>query len=321
LGRVEALDTAEAVARHVKFAWYNPRVVLGLITEAFGYWFRDNVPRLAASLAYYSLLSVAPLLVVVIAVAGLLYGREAAQGQILWQIKDLIGFEAAQAVEAMIAGAYKPAAGVFATLVGVVALFFGASSAVAELQDALNTIWRVAPPQGANGVASLFTMLRNRFLSFAMVMGVGFLLLVSLVISAWLAALGKFFGTYLPLPEPVLESMNLLLSFLVIAIMFAVIYKVLPDVAIAWSDVVIGAVATSLLFSLGKFLIGFYLGKSTFTSTYGAAASIVVILVWVYYSAQIFFLGAEFTKVYANRFGSHLKPKQRGIGLRPVQAS
>ena len=264
-----------------------------------------NVPRLGAALAFYTMLSLAPLLVVVIAVAGWAFGREAAIGQLVWQIEDLAGHEGAQVVQALLTAAHKPASGSIAAILGILTLFVGASSAIAELRDALNTIWNVPAKKSCGLMKSVLATLKDRTLAFAMVLGIGFLLLVSLAINAALAALGGYFQYYLPANEWILQSANFLISFFVITLLFALIYKVLPDIDIAWGDVALGAAITSLLFSAGKLLLGLYLGKATFMSAYGAAGSLVVLLLWVYYSAQIFFLGAEFTHSYAERYGSH----------------
>jgi membrane protein len=286
-----------------------------LVRESFSEWSNDKVPRLGAALAFYTALSLAPLLVVVLATAGLFYGAAAVQGEIVWEIQSLVGREGAKFIQAIIAGAaHRPTTGIIATVLGLITLLFGASSAFVELQDALNTIWHVSVDPGRSGLASIFTMIKVRALSFGLVLGIGFLLLVSLVVSAWIAAAEQFFGNILPMPEPVLHLINLLVSFLVITFLFAVIFKVLPDVQLKWSDVAIGAAITSLLFSAGKFLIGLYLGKSTIASSYGAAGSFLIVLLWVYYSAQVFFLGAEFTKVYTRRFGSQFR---RQLKLQP----
>jgi membrane protein len=201
----------------------------------------------------------------------------------------------------------QPGGGLTATIIGLITLFFGASLVVAELRNALNTLWGVAPPPGEQSLmSSIKSTLRERFFSFAMVLGVGFLLLVSLMVNAWLSAMTRYVQAALPLPPFVIQAANFVVGFLVTTVLFALIYKVLPDVQIAWSDVAIGAAVTSLLFTIGKTLIGLYLGASSIASTYGAAGSLVILLAWVYYSSQVFFLGAEFTQVYANKYGSRL---------------
>jgi len=274
-----------------------------LLGETFAAWSEHKVPRLGAALAYYTVFSLAPLLIIVVAVTSLVFGDQAAQGRIAEQIRGLVGDKGAEAIQAMLqsAGAQK-STGVVATVVGIATLLFGASGVFGELQDALNTIWGVKakPGQGIVGI------LRHRFFSFAMVLGIVFLLLVSLVVSAALAALGKFGSG--SIPTPLLHLVDLVVSVAVVTVLFAMIFKILPDVRIAWRDVWVGAFATSLLFTLGKFVIGLYLGKSSVGSAFGAAGSLVVVLVWIYYSAQILFLGAELTQVYARRFGIGVVP-------------
>lgn len=280
-----------------------------IVKNTLSAWSDDKAPRLAASLAYYTALSIAPLIVVVLAIAGLAFGRSAAQGQLVWEIRQVTGGPGALAVQALVEAARRPTTGVVATILGLITLFFGATSAVVELTDALNTIWHVPPDATITGVRNFTNFLKARVISFALVAGVGFLLLVSLFVNAWLAAVGKYFEERLPVAESVLESANFLLSFIVITFLFAMIFRVLPNVRLRWSDVAIGAAVTSLLFSLGKLLIALYLGKSTVGNAYGAAGSFVVLLVWIYYSALVFFLGAEFTKVYTYSIGS-LSPVQ-----------
>jgi membrane protein len=298
-------DEAARVAR------MNPKEILGLFGVAFTEWNKDNAPRLGASLAYYTTLSIAPLLIVVIAVLALVFGDEAASGQIYWQLRQFLGEEGAKGIEAMIQGARKPAAGTVATVLGLITLAIGASSVVAELKDALNTIWKVVPAQGASTLKTILGMVRLRFFSFAVVLGVAFLLLVSLVLSAWIQAAANFFGRWWPVSPDVIQFVNMTASFVFITFLFMAIYKILPDVDIYWRDVVIGAAVTSFLFGVGKFIIGWYLGQASYGSTYGAVGSIVAMLVWVYYSAQIFFYGAEFTKVWAAAHGSKRSKKAR----------
>jgi membrane protein len=281
------------------------RAVWQLLSETASGWFNVNAQRLGAALAFYTMLSLAPLLLIAIAIAGLAFGREAAQGQIVWQLQDLVGVEGGKAVQAMLEAADKPASGVFAGVVGLLILLFGASGVFVELRDSLNLIWGVKSASGAG----LMGMVKYRFASFAMVLGIGFLLIVSLVLSAVIAGAGKVLGGMMPIPEAVLHLANLTISFLAVTGLFALIYKLVPDVEIEWRDVWIGAAVTSLLFSLGKFVIGLYLGKASVGSAYGAAGSLVVLLVWVYYSAQIFFFGAEFTEHFAQRHGSRSQPK------------
>jgi membrane protein len=306
------------ILRHVRdFSYLRVKEVWGMFKETISEWVDDRVPRLGASLAFYTLLSLAPLLVVVVAVAALVYGQDAARGQLVWQIQGLVGPEGARAIQGLVQGAYKPGTGLIATLLGVLTLAFGASSVVVELRDALNTIWHVPLDPGNTGLSSIFGLVKERFYSFAMILGIGFLLLVSLVLNAWIAAMGKFFASALPTPESLLHVVTFVISFLVITFLFAAIYKMLPAVRLQWSDVAVGASVTSLLFTIGKQLIGLYLGKTTFGSTYGAAGSLVIVLVWVYYSAQLFFLGAEFTKVYTKTFGSQFASQFERVPPKP----
>jgi membrane protein len=274
-----------------------------LMNTAMNNWFTHNAPRLGASLAFYTLLSLAPLLIIVVAVAGAVFGREAAEGQLVWQIQDLIGREGAITIQAMLRGTQQPGAGTIASVIGVLALLYGATSVVAELRDALNTIWCV-PRKEQTGIRSLLAILVERTISLAMVLAVGFLLLVSLTINAALSAVGKRFQWWLPSPEYVLQAVDFLITYFVIAGIFLLIYKFVPDLRLEWRDVIPGALVTALLFGVGRTLIGMYLGKAGVGSTYGAAGSLVLILFWVYYSAQIFFFGAEFTQAYAQHFGS-----------------
>jgi membrane protein len=302
--------SCQDVLRHLKqFSRLRPTEILAALKETVSEWSNDNVPRLGASLAFYTLLSLAPLLVVVVAIAALVYGKQAAQGQLFWQIRGLMGEEGARTIQGLLQSAYKPATSAVATVLGVLTLALGASSVVVELRAALNTIWQVPANSSASGFSGIVSMAKERFYSIAMILGVGFLLLVSLILNACIAAIGKFFGGFLPAPEAALQGATSVISFLVITGLFAAIYKFIPAVRLKWSDVIVGAAVTALLFTVGKHLIGLYLGKASFGSTYGAAGSLVVVLVWVYYSSQLFFLGAEFTKVYTKRFGSHFAAK------------
>ena len=283
---------------------FKPRLMWQVLKEAASDWSHDRAPRLGAALAYYTVFSLVPFLVVVIALIGLVFGQQAAQSAILSQIAALVGDQTAAAIKDMIQRADQPSTGLFATGLAVGTLFLGASGVFGELQAALNTVWGVEPKAGRG----LWGVVKDRFLSFVAVLGTGFLLLVSLILSSALAAFGKWFGALLPLPESVLELMNFVLSFVVVTGLFALIFKMLPDAKIGWRDVWIGAALTSALFTIGKFALGLYLGKSHVGSAYGAAGSLVLVLVWVYYSAQILLYGAEFTQVYANRLGERIVP-------------
>jgi len=311
-------NVVHEILHHIReFSYLRLKELLGVFKETVSEWVNDKAPRLGASLAFYTLLSLAPLLIVIVAVAALVYGQEAARGQLVWQIQGLVGPDGARAIQGLVQGAYKPGTGVIATLLGFLTLAFGASSVVVELRDALNTIWHVPFDRSNTGLLNIFRLVKHRFYSFAMILGVGFLLLVSLVLNAWIAAMGKFFASALPTPETLLHVATFLISFLVITFLFAAIYKMLPDVRLQWSDVAVGASVTSLLFAIGKQLIGLYLGKTSFGSTYGAAGSLVIVLVWVYYSAQLFFLGAEFTKVYTKTFGSQFARQFERVPPKP----
>jgi membrane protein len=278
--------------------------IISLFKAGFDEWSEDKASRLAAALSYYSAISLAPLLIVLLGIAGLAFGREAATGQVAAQVQELLGEQSARAIQDIIANANKPTTGIISTIVGTIVLLLGASGVFGALQDGLNTVWEVKPKPGRG----ILGVIKDRFLSLAMVLGVGFLLLVSLVLNAVLAAFGKYLGGILPLPPLVLEIIYFIVSFAVITLLFALMYKVLPDVEISWSDVWVGASITALLFTIGKFLIGLYLGRSTVGTAYGAAGSLIVILIWIYYSAQILFFGAELTQVYTNKYGSRMRP-------------
>lgn len=279
-----------------------PRALLDVLRQAFLKWTADKAPRLGAALAYYTVFSLAPLLVILISIVGLVYGQQAAQGQIEHQIQGAVGQDAAATIQTMIDNTGKSQDNIIGIIVGTVTLLLGAAGLFGQLKDALNTVWAVqSPPR--NGILGYF---RSQLLSFTAVLGTGFLLLVSLVLSAVLAALGGYLTSIAPGLDVILQIVNTIISFGVVTLLFAMIYKILPDAEIQWRDVWVGAVITSLLFVVGKFLIGLYLGYSAAGSTYGAAGSLVVLLLWVYYSAQILLLGAELTEVYANRFGSRL---------------
>ena len=283
-------------------------MIFSLFRETFREWRDDNATRLAAALAYYTTFSLAPLLVLVIAIAGLLGGREAAQNQTMAQVQDLLGVQGKEFVQGMIESASKPSTGMAATIIGVVTLFFGALGVFGELQNSLNTIWEVKPKPAKNFIDGIKRFVGRRLLSFAMVLGTGFLLLASLVLSAALSALGGYIGTRWLVADLWLQAINFFISFGVITLLFAMIFKLLPEVKMAWKDVWLGAAFTSALFTLGKSLIGLYLGRSQVGSTFGAAGSLAILLIWIYYSAQILFFGAEFTQVYANRYGSKIEP-------------
>ncbi|MEH2350962.1 MAG: YihY/virulence factor BrkB family protein [Nostoc sp.] len=289
----------------------NLQAIWKLFQETFKEWSEDKASRLAAALAYYTIFSIAPLLIIVIAIAGAVFGEEAARGQIVGQIQGLVGVDGAKFLETAIKNANQPKTGAIASIISIVVLLVGATGLFTELQDAMNTIWEVKPKPG-RGVTNI---IRLRVLSFAMVIGIGFLLLVSLVISTALTTLVTYFSNLLPGVDFIWQFVNFLLSFAITTVLFGLIFKVLPDVEIAWSDVLVGASLTSVLFSIGRFLLGQYLGNGSFGSAYGAAGSLVVILAWVNYAAQILFFGAEFTQVYARRYGSGITPTKHAIPL------
>lgn len=276
-----------------------------LIAETLRAWYDHDSPRVGAALAYYTAFSLAPILVIAISVAGLVFGQDAAREQMSRQLSDLLGATGAAAVDELLSNAHTRDGDVIATVLGVITLIIGASTLFAELQSALNRMWD-APKPTRSGV---LTLLRARFLSFAMVLVIGFLLLVSLVISAVLAGVQLRLGGVVPIPV-VAQGINLVASIAVSSLLFGLLFIVLPDVHVSWRDTYVGALVTGVLFSLGKLLIGLYLGRSALASTYGAAGSFVVMLVWVYYSAQLILLGAEFTRVYARRLGVEARQDQ-----------
>ena len=302
------------VFRHVRYPCVKPRAFGSLLKEAGEAWVGDNATRLSAALAYYAIFSLAPLIVIAVSIAGLVFGEEAARGQLSGQIRSLAGETAGNAIQALAKGAAHRSAGIFAAIAGIIALLFGASGVFGELKRSLNDVWGVVAQPGG----SLMAALRDRFLSFAMVLGIGFLLVVSLVVSVGVAAVTAYLRSALPLPPGVFAAGDLVISLGVVTLLFAMIFKILPDVSIRWRDVAIGAIGTALLFTIGKFLIGLYLGASSVASSYGAAGSVIVALLWVYYSACILFFGAEFTKVYARRCGSGIVPTRNAIWIKDI---
>lgn len=309
------------LAMYLKQIW-------NLINKSVAAWIDDYAPSMGAALAYYTLFSMAPLLLIVIAVAGLVFGAEAARGEIVAQIQGVMGWEGAIAVQGLLKSAREPAQDILAAVVSIVTLLIGATTVFAELQSDLDRIWRVPAPLKENG---LWTLLRTRLLSFGLVLGLVFLLLVSLVVSAVIAALGKWSNGLFQGWETVLHALTFSISFSISTFLFAMIYKLMPRASIAWRDVWVGAAVTSLLFEIGKFLIGLYLGKTGVASGFGAAGSLVLLLVWVYFSAQIFLLGAEFTWVYSHEYGSQasqgahksaaIVPSRGGASTTPAAAT
>jgi membrane protein len=275
------------------------------LRQAGAAWLADNAPRFGAALAFYTLFSLAPVLIVAVSVAGFVFGEKAAQGEIVRQFQGLMGTQGASAIETIIQSTNRPALGVVATTLGLLTILVGASGAFNELQDALNTIWKVDSTTTSFWVVTI----RQRFFSLGLVVATGFLLLTSLVVTAALSGAERFASNLLPLSGVLLESINFVFSFVMITILFALIFKFIPSTTVPWRDVQMGAAVTSLLFTAGKAVIGFYLGHSALTSAYGAAASLVVFLVWIYYSAQILLFGAEMTHVYALTYGSRMETK------------
>ncbi|MBE9062581.1 YihY/virulence factor BrkB family protein [cf. Phormidesmis sp. LEGE 11477] len=282
----------------------NPSILWSLLKQTVAEWQRDKVSRLAAALAYYTTFALAPILIIAIAIASFLFEQSTVQSRILEQIQSLLGANAAGVIEEMLTSRSTNDGGFWATIVSVGLLIIGASGLFIQLQDALNTVWNVV----AKKDEGIWGLVRDRLLSFGIVLAIGFLLLVSLVVSAGLSAVSGMFSSLLPGWDIAWQILNAALSFGIITLLFGMIYKVLPDVKIAWGDVWTGAAITALLFTIGKALIGLYIGNSSVASAYGAAGSFVVLLLWIYYSSQILLFGAEFTQVYANRFGSNIRP-------------
>jgi membrane protein len=288
----------------------HPRHLLLLLKEAASDWVDDGAMRLSSSLAYYAIFSLAPLLVIVISMAGFFFGEEAARGQLSQEISTLAGWRAGEAIQSAVqSSADHKSSGMLATIISTAVLLFGASTVFAELKDALNSVWGVVVKPGR----PFTTLIRDRFFSFSIVLAIGFLLLVSLIISVLLAALGIYMSGLIQLPAAIWKTWDFVISFIVVSGLFAMIFKLLPNVRLVWRDVWLGAIATSLLFSLGKLVIGYYLSTSTVASSFGAAGSVIVVLAWIYYSSCILFFGAELTKGYARRFGSGIHPNSRAV--------
>jgi len=281
-----------------------------ILKETGREFMEDKVLRLSAALAYYALFSIGPLLIIVVALTSLAFGKESVRHAVEQQLQGFVGENATQTIVSMM-GAHKESHSLVATIVGIVALLFGASGVFGQLQDSLNSIWEVKarPGQGIWG------FIRNRFLSFTMVLGMGFLLLVSLVLTTILASFTTYLGQAITVPSFLGHLLDLSVSFVVITLLFAMIFKVLPDAEVQWRDVWIGSIATALLFTIGKFFLGLYLGRESTASAYGAAGSVVVILMWVYYSSVILLSGAEFTQVYAKRIGSGIQPGKHAVSV------
>jgi membrane protein len=283
----------------------NFKAIWGLFKQTGSEWVEDKAPRLGAALSYYTVFAIPPLFVIVIFMASLAFDETAVRAELFGQVGGLIGDKGAEAIQSALTTSNPEKTGMIASILAVVALLVTSTGLFIELQSALNTIWDVKTKPGQG----IWGFIKNRLLSFAMIIVIGFLLLVSLILSAGLSAVSKYFSALVPGLDVLWMVLNVALSLVVITVLFAMLFKVLPDVKVAWRDVWIGAALTAFLFTAGKFLLGLYLGKNSAVSAYGAAGSIVLILLWVYYSAQILFFGAEFTQVYANRFGTELQPK------------
>ena len=279
-----------------------PSTLIDICKKTAVAWVDDYAPSMGAAISYYTAFSIAPLLVIVIAIAGYVFGEDAVRGALQGQIAGLVGADGAVAIQGLVSSASEPAEGAVASGISLVILLIGATTVFAEIQSALDRIWHVPETAKPSG---LWGLLRARFLSFGLILGLAFLLVASLAVSAAVAAAGSYFSTLMPGWEILLQGINLTMSMVVEALLFAMIFKLMPSTKIAWSDVWVGAMVTAALFELGKVVIGLYVGKAGISSTYAAAGSIAVILIWVYYAAQIFLLGAEFTKVYAAEQGSH----------------
>lgn len=286
----------------------NAKQTLALAKQSISSWVDDFAPSMGAALSYYTLFSIAPLLIIVISIAGMVFGADAVRGVIFAQLQSLMGDEGAKAIQDMLSSANEPATGAIATAASLIGLIIGATTVFSELQSALDRIWRAPARVQKSGI---WTLLRTRLLSFGMILGVAFLLAVSLILSAAVSTLGKWYGAWFGGWETLAHVLDLVINFGLLTLVFAMIYKMIPRVHVSWHDVWIGAGVTALLFTIGKVLIGLYLGKSDMASSFGAAGSMVLVMVWVYYSSQIFLFGAEFTWVYANEYGSRRDIKKQ----------
>lgn len=284
------------------------RAIWEIIRETFIEWNNDKALRLAAALSYYTAVAVAPLLVLFVMLIGWFFGEDSAQVQLVAQLRSLVGPQGAEVAETVIENADQPNLAGIAGILSLLTVLWGASNVFVELQDSLNTIWGVELKPRSTGIKAI---IRDRFMSFSMILVIGFLLMVSLILGAVLSALGGYLGEMLPAMSIFWQTVNFILSLAVTIVLFALIYKVLPDAEFAWRDAWLGAAVTALLFTVGKWLLGLYLGNQTLSSAYGAAGSLVVLLIWIYYSAQIFFFGAEFTQVYARRAGEGVRPDEK----------
>jgi membrane protein len=293
----------------------SPRQIGSLLLQAYNDWANDGAARLGAALAYYTLFSVAPILVVVTGIVGLFIGHAAARGEISPWLERLLSAEGARAAELMLQQSASPGGGVVTTIGGLVTLFLGTSALVNELRQSLNLVWRVRgdPSEGMSFVAAVQSMLSDRLYAFLVVIGAGFVVALSLIVNTAVAAMGLYFDTWLPLPEALLQIINFVVSFALITMMFTLLYESLPDADVAWGDACVGAVVTAFLFNAGGMLLSLFFGKFA-VSVYGTAASVLALLVWVYYSAQVFFFGAELTRIFAAEYGGGIIPRHRSLG-------
>jgi membrane protein len=287
------------------------RQIWRLLQQTFNEWSEDKASRLSAALAYYTVFSLTPLVTIVLAMVGVFFGKDAAQGELVAQIQGLVGRQSAQVIETAIANISQNANPGIVSVINISILLFAASGVFTELQDALNTIWEVAPKPGK----AVRIFIRQRLLAFLMVLGIGFLLLASLMLNTFLAAISNLFINVLPGGNVPWQLFNTVGSFILTTLLFGLIYKYVPQAKIAWSDVWIGALMTATLFSIGKYALGLYLANNTFSSAFGAAGSLVFVVAWVFYSAQILFFGAEFTHVYARQYGSCIRPRKYAVSL------
>lgn len=297
----------QSFSRESKIIEIGPKELLHLVKDAGINWNSDGAASMGAAIAFYTIFSIAPLLIITMAIAGFFFGADAAQGQVYAQARSLLGEDGAAALQGLVQSASRPAEGILATILGLSFMIFGASGVFAELQGAMDRIWQTPVKEYQSGI---WYLLRRRILTFGMLLAVAFLLLVSLTISAFVSALQFLWITRSDELEMTWQAINFAVSFIIITGLFAVLFKWLPRVSVAWGDVIIGAVFTALLFNLGKFLIGLYIGKTGVVSGFGAAGTVIAMVLWVYYSAQIFLLGAEFTWLYAQRFGSRKNTNQ-----------
>jgi membrane protein len=287
----------------------NLGITFTILKQSFHAWSEDNISRWSAALSYYTVFSIAPLLLIAISIAGLIFGTEVASGALFHQISGLLGEQAASTIQTIVQNTNKQSTNIITSVIGIITLLLGASGVFGQLKEALNHIWKVERKPSIG----IWAIIRDRFLSFSMVLVIGFLLLVSLVLSAGISTLNQFFSQYLPFSRIFLEGINFLVSLGIVTVLFAAIFKVLPDVRLGWKDVLVGGLVTSILFTIGKTALGIYIGQSGFTSTYGAAAALIIELVWVYYTTQILLFGAEFTKVQLLHQGRMIHPNTFAI--------